>query len=66
MTQTIIVAIIVLAAVAWIVWRAVTAARSGSACASCASAGTCPFADRGACASGASGVGSGSEESGDE
>lgn len=51
MTQTIIVAIIVLAAVAWLVWHLVRQARGGG-CGSCASAASCPYASKGACPSG--------------
>lgn len=48
MAQTIIVAVIVLAAVAWLVWSLVRQARGG-ACDSCARAGSCPFSSRGGC-----------------
>lgn len=51
MAQTIIVAVIVLAAVAWIVWRAVQTTRGESGCASCDSVGSCPFASKGRCPS---------------
>jgi hypothetical protein len=51
MTQTIIVAIIVLVAIAWLVWHLVRQARGGG-CGSCATAATCPFAAKGVCPSG--------------
>ncbi|MFO8080248.1 MAG: FeoB-associated Cys-rich membrane protein [Armatimonadota bacterium] len=47
MTQTIIVAIIVLAAVVWAIWSIVRRADRGG-CASCGSAGSCPYAKKGA------------------
>jgi hypothetical protein len=50
MTQTIIVAIVVLAAVVWAIWSIIRRTGSGG-CASCGSAGTCPYASRGACPS---------------
>jgi len=51
MLQTIIVAIIVLAAVAWLVWSLVRSARTG-ACGSCAGAKTCPHLRTGVCPGG--------------
>ncbi|MFP4250834.1 MAG: FeoB-associated Cys-rich membrane protein [Armatimonadota bacterium] len=47
MTQTIIVAIIVLAAVVWAIWSIIRRTGSGG-CASCESAGSCPYASKGA------------------
>lgn len=50
MTQSIIVAILVVAAVAWAIWTIVRRTRRGG-CASCASGASCPFANRGVCPS---------------
>jgi uncharacterized membrane protein len=52
MTQTIIVGIVVIAAVAWAVWSIVKRARSGGGgCAACGSGPSCPYANKGVCPS---------------
>ncbi len=51
MTQTIIVAAIVVVAVAWLVWSLVRSARTGM-CDSCASAKSCPHLRTGVCPGG--------------
>ena len=51
MAETIVVAVIVLAAVAWLIWRVIRPGASDT-CAGCAHAGSCALAGKGACPSG--------------
>ncbi|MFW5867195.1 MAG: FeoB-associated Cys-rich membrane protein [Armatimonadota bacterium] len=50
MTQSIIVAAIVVLAVAWAIWTIIKRGARGG-CASCGSGSSCPYASKGACPS---------------